>query len=159
VNQASEPSGVISTYFSQWSVYETGRTGWLSRKPLRIGERSWDPGHERPDAITVAVSLIVHVLFTPRLDETGTYHSLSTIQHSIKLYTARRANPILDREGDFWYHENYDHMVRNPAESERIRAYILNNPVKAGLAKNWQEWPWSEAKGVDGQSSYVGPLP
>jgi len=101
----------------------------------------------------------VHVLFTPRLDEMGSYHSLAKIQHSIKRHTARLANAILERTGDFWYHENYDHMVRDATEFERIRAYILNNPAKAGLVKNWQEWPWSEAKGMDGKTSYFGPLP
>ena len=62
---------------------------------------------------------------------------------SIKGYTARQANLILERQGYFWQHESYDHIVRDPAELDRIRRYILNNPVKAGLVDEWRDWPWS----------------
>ncbi len=43
----------------------------------------------------------------------------------------------------FWQHESYDHVVRNEREYERILAYIVNNPVKAGLVSDWQEWPYT----------------
>jgi hypothetical protein len=32
--------------------------------------------------------------------------------------------------------------VRDAREFERIRAYILNNPVKAGLVRTAEEYPW-----------------
>ncbi len=69
--------------------------------------------------------------------------SLARILHSLKGYTAFKVNRILERRGGFWEHESYDHHVRNEREWERIVAYVLNNPVKAGLAKDWQEWRWS----------------
>ena len=100
----------------------------------------------------------VHLLYTPLPTDDGEYYALSRIQHSAKLYTARRGNELLRRHGAFWRHENYDHMVRDVGEFERIRAYILNNPAKAGLVKDWKDWPWSEAKGLDGKTSYLGPL-
>jgi len=31
--------------------------------------------------------------------------------------------------------ESYDHLVRNQAEFDRIRAYIENNPFRAGLVE------------------------
>ncbi|MBL7086050.1 MAG: hypothetical protein ISS28_02955, partial [Candidatus Cloacimonetes bacterium] len=40
-------------------------------------------------------------------------------------------------------HENYDHYVRNREELNRIIGYILNNPVKAGLVDDYQEWKYS----------------
>ena len=40
-------------------------------------------------------------------------------------------------------HESYDHVVRDGEELDRIIAYVLNNPVKAGLVKNWRQWKWS----------------
>lgn len=84
-----------------------------------------------------------HVLFTPLPNETGGYHSLSAIMHSLKRRTAREANAILGRQGAFWQHESYDHIVRDEAELQRIRRYILQNPVQAGLVATWNEWPWS----------------
>ncbi len=89
----------------------------------------------------------IHLLFTPLEKENGRYHSLSSIMHSLKRYTAGEANNILNREGPFWQHESYDHFVRNEAELNRIRWYILNNPVQAGLVPNWEDWPWSYTVG------------
>ena len=66
---------------------------------------------------------------------------LRTLQR-IKGYTALQANKLLGRTGTFWQAESYDHVVR-PGELERIIGYILENPVKAGLVKEWQQWPYS----------------
>ena len=68
--------------------------------------------------------------------------SLYKILQSLKAYTARAANKILQRGGAFWLHESYDHVVRDEKELERIIWYVLNNPVKARLVKEWHEWPW-----------------
>ncbi|MEW5986568.1 MAG: hypothetical protein AB1791_08050 [Chloroflexota bacterium] len=64
----------------------------------------------------------------------------------MKGYTAGQANLLLERTGAFWQHESYDHYVRDAAELERIVAYVVNNPVKAGLVTDWQEWPWAYCK-------------
>jgi REP element-mobilizing transposase RayT len=42
-----------------------------------------------------------------------------------------------------WQREWFDHWSRSPDEDDRIQAYLRANPVKAGLAKCWQDWPWS----------------
>jgi len=88
----------------------------------------------------------VHVLFTPLAKSDGTYIALSAIMQSLKGYTARQANKLLNRGGQFWQHESYDHVVRNAAELQRIRLYILNNPVKADLVTSLEAWHWSYSK-------------
>ena len=88
----------------------------------------------------------VHVVFTPLPKEDGTYHALPAIMHSLKRYTARQANLLLGRQGQFWQHESYDHVVRDEVELQRIIRYVLNNPVKAGLITKWDEWPWTYCK-------------
>jgi putative transposase len=99
----------------------------------------------------------VHVVFQPFLDERSlslkkdagrlAYESkdppLDVIMHSLKSYTANEANKILSRSGPFWETESYDRVVRDSREYYRVKAYVLNNPVKAGLVKHWREWPWS----------------
>ena len=70
---------------------------------------------------------------------------LSKIMHSLKSYTAHQANEILHRTGPFWQHESYDHWVRDDEELERIVAYIIANPVKAGLIQRAYEFLWSSA--------------
>ena len=44
-----------------------------------------------------------------------------------------------------WRRESYDHWERNEREWHRIKAYIENNPVKAGLVIEAQAYPWSSA--------------
>ena len=85
----------------------------------------------------------VHTVFRPLLTESGSQFSLARIMKSIKGYTAREANRVLGRKGNFWEPENYDHYVRDATEYERIIRYVLNNPVKAGLVSHWQEWEWN----------------
>lgn len=84
----------------------------------------------------------VHSVFAP-LTNSDTPESLSSIMHSLKRNTARRANQILGRSGAFWEHESFDHYIRNHAEHLRIVRYVLENPVKAGLVKTWEQWPWN----------------
>jgi putative transposase len=71
---------------------------------------------------------------------------LYRILQKLKSYTAIQANKILHRSGAFWHHESYDHVVRDGSEFERIVWYILQNPVKAGLCKTWEDWKWSYLK-------------
>ena len=53
---------------------------------------------------------------------------------------------MLRRTGQtFWQDESYDHWVRTRNEVEKIVRYIEWNPVKAGLAKTPEDWPWSGA--------------
>jgi len=69
----------------------------------------------------------------------------------LKGYTALQANKILGRTGQFWQRETYDHIVRNGEEMQRVVAYVVTNPVKAGLVENWEHWPytyWSEETAV-----------
>jgi putative transposase len=58
----------------------------------------------------------------------------------------REANLLLGRTGTpFWQAESYDHWVREQSEFDRIRAYIHNNPVHAGLVAKPEDYPWSSA--------------
>jgi len=75
----------------------------------------------------------VHVVF-----EALTGRSLAEILQSWKSFTAKEANRVLRRSGDFWQREYYDHIVRNAVEFRRIVRYVIENPARAGF----REWPW-----------------
>jgi putative transposase len=64
---------------------------------------------------------------------------------ALKGFTGYSANGLLGLHGKFWQEESYDHLVRNDDEFDRIRRYIENNPVVAGLAREPEEYPWSSA--------------
>jgi putative transposase len=88
----------------------------------------------------------VHAVFTPLPSGENSYHALSQIMHSPKGYTAHMANRQSRRKGAFWQNESYDHVVRSTGELQRIIAYVQNNPVRAGLVQEWQQWPWTYCK-------------
>ena len=81
----------------------------------------------------------VHLLLTPKIDP-------SVVLRRLKGASARKANRLLGLTGQpFWQDESYDHLVRSQEEFERIENYILQNPVRAGLAQSEEEYPWSSA--------------
>ena len=81
----------------------------------------------------------VHLLITPFVE-------LSKITGTIKTFTAREANLILNLTGtSFWQEESYDRLVRNNDEFNRILNYIEENPVRAGLVRERQSYRWSSA--------------
>ena len=139
--------------FGRWdTVLDTASSGpfWL-REPA-IATLMIEAFHYRDGRVYDLDAFCVmpnhaHVVFTPLRKEDGkSYHAMSAIMHSLKGRSAIKANQILKRKGKFWQHENYDHVVRDEAEWKRIITYVLNNPVKAGLVENWQDWPWSYSK-------------
>lgn len=68
---------------------------------------------------------------------------LNVILQSHKKFTAVQSNKILQRSGKFWAEESFDTLIRNNRHFFAVANYILQNPVKAGLIKNWKEWNWS----------------
>ncbi len=63
----------------------------------------------------------------------------------IKGLSAKRANAKLERKGRFWSPDYFDRAIRDNGHLQLVRAYIRANPVKAGLVKSEQEWPWGSA--------------
>ena len=64
----------------------------------------------------------------------------------LKGFTSHQANQIMGTQGKLsWQGEIYDRVVRPGAEFERIRDYIEQNPVTAGLATAVGQFRWSGA--------------
>jgi REP element-mobilizing transposase RayT len=79
----------------------------------------------------------VHLLLTPKIVP-------SVALRRLKGASARKANRLLGLTGQpFWQDESYDHLVRTQQGFERIENYILQNPVRAGLATIEEAHPWS----------------
>ena len=69
--------------------------------------------------------------------------SYPRMMQRLKGRTALAANRLLKRTGVFWQHESYDHLVQRSGELERVIAYTLDNPVRAGLVAEATKWPYS----------------
>jgi REP element-mobilizing transposase RayT len=81
----------------------------------------------------------VHLLIEPKVP-------MRLITKAIKGPSARYANLLLVRTGKhFWQDECFDHWIRSGAEFEKVKNYIEQNPVRAGLVTDSARWPWSSA--------------
>jgi REP element-mobilizing transposase RayT len=58
-------------------------------------------------------------------------YPMKDILHGWKSFTARPINTLCNRTGRLWQHESFDHLVRNPDQLKKYRAYIIENASKA----------------------------
>jgi REP element-mobilizing transposase RayT len=85
----------------------------------------------------------VHLIFTPLVDpEAMEIHSLAEIMNGIKGASAHKINKILGRKGRVWQAESFDHVLRCSENLDAKVAYLLENPVRAGLVGTWMDYPW-----------------
>jgi len=84
----------------------------------------------------------VHAVVAPRES-----NELADILHSWKSYSAKEANRILLRSGEFWQAESYDRLIRSEAELSNTVKYVTENPTAANLSK-W-EWFGSDEKAIE----------
>ena len=92
----------------------------------------------------VVMSNHVHLLVSP-LKEPARF------VNTLKSFTARHANVLLDRTGTpFWQREYFDHWLRSPSEHDETVAYIETNPVRAGLVEKPEDFRWSSASKTSG---------
>jgi len=98
------------------------------------GERGW--------LILAAAIMPTHVHLLMRNTRGRTGYLLEDLA-LFKGFSGRKANAILRRTGPFWAREDFDHWCRSADKVEGAARYIRNNPVKAGLVRRWQDWPWT----------------
>ena len=78
-------------------------------------------------------------------DKNGEPVYLQDILYSVKRFTANRINVFEKRKGELWQKESFDTTIRDEKHLYYAIEYTLNNPVSAGLIKDWKDWPgcWS----------------
>ena len=106
--------------------------------------QSWLTLHERQAIFLYAVCIMsnhVHVV----LQAPGGVEqvAIGKLMKAHKGYTARMANRLLGTTGkSFWANTYFDRRVRR-GRFMRVMWYVINNPVKAGLVSDWQQWPYT----------------
>jgi len=73
-------------------------------------------------------------------------YPLGDVIHSWKSFTAKQANKILGKTGAFWQRDYFDRFIRDEAHFANVVYYIHHNPVKAGLVRRAEDWPFSSAR-------------
>lgn len=135
------------------SLLDNSKSGPVWLKERKIAEIVMESIHHRDGILYdlyayCIMSNHVHMIFEHIVDSNRkpSNHPISDILRDLKKFTARKSNIILNRSGKFWQIESYDHVIRNDSELENQIAYVLHNPVKAGLVLNWEDWPYTYCK-------------
>jgi hypothetical protein len=60
----------------------------------------------------------------------------------LKGTSARSINKVLGSCGPVWQEESFDHVLRSQASLEEKVEYLRQNPVRRGLARKPEDYPW-----------------
>ena len=83
------------------------------------------------------------MIFTPLVNKPAMeVYSLAEIMDAIKGASSHKVNKMLGRRGRVWQPESFDHVLRSSENLDAKIAYLLENPVRAGLVREWTDYPW-----------------
>src|ERR1700741_3756440 len=104
--------------------------------------------HDHRKAYELHVAVVmpdhVHMILTPFIDEQRLeVNSLIEIMRVIKSASAHLINRRLNRQGPVWQEESFDHVLRSSEGLDAKVEYVLQNPVRRGLATDWREYRWA----------------
>jgi putative transposase len=111
-------------------------------------------GHGVSYFIHVAVVMPDHVHFVMTLPHSlaADSRSLGSVMKSIKGVSARRINQLLGRKERVWQVESFDHDIRRLEGFQQVCLYILDNPIRAGLAASVDDYPWIWRAWLEGRA-------
>ncbi len=129
-----------STYFITINVDLTVGKPFIKPELASIMEKSLYQYHKDKYLLQAYVIMPdhLHLIIKPL----GTY-TLSKIMQLLKGSTAYLINQKLERSGKFWQQECFDHLIRNAMGFREKWDYIRDNPVKAKLVENAEDYPYS----------------
>lgn len=78
----------------------------------------------------------LHVLLSP--GDSGV--ALGKWLQDFKSYTTSRHRRTKGA-ARLWQESAHDHVCRDGETAEKVLAYTVDNPVRAGLVERWQDWP------------------
>ncbi|HSP35881.1 MAG TPA: transposase [Thermoanaerobaculia bacterium] len=96
--------------------------------------------HERVCWFDIVTVMPDHVHFVVTPFDDGV---MRLIVGQIKGRNSRLINQLFERRGRLWQRESFDHILRNDESRFAKAEYIRNNPVRAGLVKNPDDYPWT----------------
>ena len=62
--------------------------------------------------------------------------------NAIKGTSSHKINKQMHRRGKIWQTESFDHVLRCSENIDAKVAYLLENPIRAGLVASRNEYPW-----------------
>jgi len=82
-----------------------------------------------------------HLILTPLIVDRAVM-PLAKIMKAIKGASAHLINHELGHRGTLWQEESFDHVLRSSESLDQKVLYVLENPVRRGLAADWHGYRW-----------------
>jgi len=143
-------------YKPHFVTFVTKQRNVLSPGDKEIVLRCCIFGHGTGYNLYVAVVMPDHVhlilapmtdLLTPMTDlQRRELYPLYKILGGIKAYSARLINERRGVRRALWQEESFDHVLRSSESLDAKIAYVLANPVRAGLVNIPEDYPWKWRK-------------
>lgn len=83
----------------------------------------------------------VHLALDPLVSSDGPV-CIARIMQAIKSTSAHRINRELGHEGTVWQQESLDRALRQEEQLEDKIDYMMENPVRAGIVRNPDDYQW-----------------
>ncbi|MEO8725769.1 MAG: transposase [Acidobacteriaceae bacterium] len=123
-------------------MLKAGRTLTPQMRDIVLDHCLHDHGKRYDLHAAVIMSTHVHLLFSPRLAESGEVYLLSKIMQGIKGSSSRSINKLMRNAGPVWRDESFDHVVRSDADFENHFIYIFENAFSVSGSGNPYDYPW-----------------
>lgn len=81
-----------------------------------------------------------HENIAPEKQNQSQYWTIGSILHSVKSYSAKQIPQVMNHIGKVWQDGRYDRRIRNNIEFNNVWEYIKQNPVKANLINNAEDY-------------------
>ena len=78
----------------------------------------------------------------------GFNQTLPELMNSFKGFTGKKINELRNQRKPIWQGQYYEHCIRRDEELNEIILYCYENPVRASLVSNANEYPFWECKFV-----------
>ncbi len=130
-------------YFAvqEQALHNHSQRAWLHRPDIAEKTLSAALHYDRTGKWRLSACAVmpnhIHLFFMAGPD------GMSKIMRDFKHATARMLGPLIpEKSGHLWQKEWFDHWSRSAQEDEKIRGYIRDNAVQAGLVRKWNDWRW-----------------
>ena len=128
------------TYFITACTFNR-RSILTSKEVAKILVGEWRKAHDRHGwAIGRYVVMPNHVHFFCSAELNA--KTLPKFMQAWKQWTSKRIARELKLPGTIWQEEFFDHVLRSSESYGQKWDYVRENPVRAGLVKSSDEWPW-----------------
>lgn len=132
-----EPTLYLGCQAIAFTICTRDRAAYFSNEPIfQIAKHSLQQYFSAPTCALVYCFMPDHV----HLITIGVLDSFSPLL-CLKKFKQAVTHSCRDSALEFhWQIGFYDHVIRSEENLSMQIEYLLNNPVRKGLAKHWQEW-------------------